>query len=124
MGCNGLGLQDVAFLNRTFITNHMLELALLSDSDFDDIDVAETDQGKRLTVDDWGTDTDPKLVAFAPASRTCEIVDCEVLADDIGHAISLIRDAALLTTEHPEWFRRLQRYAAGASSLRTARRRR
>lgn len=95
----------------------MLDLAILSDCDSSDTAIAETDHGKRLMAPDWGTDTDPKLVSFWPSARSCELVDCEGLANDIGLALNALKAAGALKHGQPEWYRRLKRYAAGAPSM-------
>ena len=45
----------------------MLDLAVFIDSGFRNTTIAETNHGKTLRAPDWGTDTEPKVVAFWPS---------------------------------------------------------
>jgi hypothetical protein len=95
----------------------MLDLAVFIDSGFRNTTIAETNHGKTLRAPDWGTDTEPKVVAFWPSARSCEVVDCEDLANDIGHALNTLKAAGALKQGQPEWYRSLKRYASGANSV-------
>ena len=99
----------------------MIDLAIIVDSDSNDVAIVETNSGAELKAPDWGTDTDPKLVAFYPSKKRCEIVDCAELANDIGYALDALRAAGTLKDGKPEWFNKLELYAAGAPSTMGAR---
>jgi hypothetical protein len=95
----------------------MLDLAILIDCDFRDVAIIETNHGQRFKAPDWPTDTDPKVVAFWPASKSCEVVDCDEVANDIGCALEALKATGAPKNGKPGWYERLELYAAGASSI-------
>ena len=95
----------------------MLDLAILIDCDSRDVAIIETNHGKRLKASDWPTETDPKVVAFWPAGKSCEVVDCDDVANDIGCALEALKAAGTFKNGKPAWYERLELYAAGAFSL-------
>ena len=99
----------------------MIDLAIIVDSDSTEVAIVETNSGAEFRAPDWGTDTDPKLVAFYPSKRRCEVVDCAELANDIGYALAALRAAGTFNERKPEWFKKLELYAAGSPSAKDAR---
>ena len=99
----------------------MIDLAIIVDSDSNDVAIVETNSGAELKAPDWGTDTDPKLVAFYPSKKRCKIVDCAELSNDIGYALDALRAAGVINDGKPEWFKNLEFYASGAPSTTSAR---
>jgi hypothetical protein len=90
----------------------MLDLAISIDIDQRNTAIIETNQGVRLKAPDWPNDCDFQLVAFDPSGETCEIVPAEALAGDIGKALMSLNGAEALEGEKPDWYRRLELYAA------------
>jgi hypothetical protein len=76
--------------------------------------VIETEDGREMICSDWPQDSDARIVCFRPTKRSAQVVCACELAADIGLALRLIRDEKLLRSK-PDWFSRLEAYAAGAS---------
>ena len=94
----------------------MLDLAVSINTDSRRKRVIETNHGVKLKTQAWPQDCDFQLVTFNPSSESCEVVWTENLAADIGRAIMRLDKAAALKGRKPDWYRRLARYATGASS--------
>jgi hypothetical protein len=93
----------------------MLDLAISLDSDAKGVTVVETNQGVELKAPGWPQDSDARLVAFGPKSKTCEVLWPEHLASDIGHALKRLQEAGCLKGRKPDWYRRLALVADGSS---------
>ncbi len=89
----------------------MLDLAISVDIDQKKIPIIETNHGVRLEAPDWPNDCDFQLVAFDASGRTCDIVPAEVLAGDIGEALTALDSVAAFERKKPDWYRRLEFYA-------------
>lgn len=95
----------------------MLDLAISIGADSRNTTVIETNRGVKLKVPGWPQDCDFQLVAFSPAGESCEVVWTEALAEDIGRALMALERAAAVKGRKPDWYRRLERCARGASSV-------
>lgn len=94
----------------------MLDLAVSINTDSRRTRVIETNHGVKLKAPAWPQDCDFQLVAFNPSGKSCEVVWTENLAADIGRALLKLDEATALKGRKPDWYRRLKRYATGASS--------
>ena len=92
----------------------MLDLADWTEND-SKIPVIETNHGVLLEAPEWPTDTDFELVVFSPLENTCDVVRAGDLAADIASALSTLEKTVTWAGEKPDWYRRLERCAAGAS---------
>lgn len=97
----------------------MLDLAISIDTDSKGNDIIETNHGEKLKAPDWPQDCEFQMIAYHPLDKTCEVISADVLSDDIGHAIRALQAARAFKDDQPEWYRRLARCAAGATSLRS-----
>ena len=89
----------------------MLDLAISIDTDRAGTSIVETNNGVLLRAPDWPQDSESRLVAFTPSSRTCEVVWPEELVDDIRKALAALEDAGTRNAQKTDWHRRLRRYA-------------
>lgn len=90
----------------------MLNLAIAVDIDRDNNSIIETNSGDTLVAPKWPQDCESQVVSYRNGSRTCHIVDLEMLADDIGQALILIERTNFIAGNKPDWFLRLQELAA------------
>ena len=93
----------------------MIDLAIAIDTDRKGTTVIETNKGLELKAPGWPRDCEFQLVAFGPAGRTCEIILTDQLADDISKALLKLETTGAVGKQKPDWYRRLMRYARGAS---------
>lgn len=100
----------------------MLDLAIEIDADKRGIAVVETNHGDRKKAPDWPRDCEFQIVAFSPSGNNCEVVEADGLAEDIANALKALDEANAFSRRRPDWFRRLQRYARGASTAHAPRR--
>jgi hypothetical protein len=92
----------------------MLDLATSMERD-SKITAIETNHGITLKAPGWPGDTDFELVAFSPSSKTCEVIRAAELASDIARALVELDKAAAWEGQKPDWYRRLEKCADGAS---------
>jgi hypothetical protein len=92
----------------------MLDLATSMESD-SKVTVIETNHDVILKAPGWPGDTDFELVAFSPSGETCEVIRSDELASDIARALLAMDEAAVWTGQKPDWYRRLEKCANGAS---------
>ena|SRR5712664_4233201 len=94
----------------------MLDLAISEDVNSKGETIVLTNCGRTMRAPRWPQDCDFQLVGFAAAAAACDIVWTEQLAQDIGMALEALRTAGAPTGRKPAWYRRLARYASGASA--------
>jgi hypothetical protein len=92
----------------------MLDVATSMETD-SKVTLVETNHEVTLKAPGWPADTDFELVAFSPLGGTCEVVRPDELAADIARALSTLDNSPALAAQKPDWYRRLERYADGAS---------
>lgn len=92
----------------------MLDLATWTEND-SNIAVIETNHSVLLKAPGWPSDTDFELVAFSPLGKTCAVIRAADLAADIASALSTLDKATAWEGEKPDWYRRLERCADGAT---------
>jgi hypothetical protein len=90
----------------------MLDLAIKIDTDLEKTPIILTNNGLELKAPGWPQDCDFQLVAFEPSGASCEVISAEGLAGDIGKALIKIDRASLFKGRKPDWYRRLEHYAA------------
>ena len=98
----------------------MLDLAISINTDSKGTTVIETNRGEKLKTLEWPQDCDFQLVAFSPSGTTGGVVWTEDLVEDIGRALTTLDRAGALKGRKPNWYRRLEHYTKGASSLSTS----
>jgi hypothetical protein len=91
----------------------MLALAIPMDTDSRGNTIIETNAGHELKARRWPQDCEFQLVAFGPASTTCQIVWPAQLAEDIATALQLVDRLGNFHGAKPDWYRRLHRYSKG-----------
>ncbi|HUD46823.1 MAG TPA: hypothetical protein VMR33_08335 [Candidatus Baltobacteraceae bacterium] len=94
----------------------MLDLAIADDINSKAETVVLTNHGRTLSAPDWPQDSDFQIVAFSPNAVTCKIVSAGQLSGDIALALEALDNGRKTTGGRPDWYRRLARYARGASS--------
>lgn len=92
----------------------MLDLATSTESD-SKVTVIETNHDVTLKAPGWPGDTDFELVAFSPSGKTCEVIRAAELASDIAEALLALEKAVAWAGQKPDWYRRLEKCADGAS---------
>ena len=95
----------------------MIDLAIAMDTDQKGTTVIETNTGVKLKAPEWPRDCDFQLVAFSPTGKTCEIIFADQLAKDIKYALLRLESTGAMEKQKPDWYRRLNRYARGASGM-------
>jgi hypothetical protein len=93
----------------------MIDLAISIDENRRGDTIVETNHGDRMAAPDWPQDSDSRLVAFSPSARSCEVVWPQEMASDIALALQALEPVISRQRKKPEWYRRLKKYAAGAS---------
>ena len=104
--------------NATIMEKPMLDLAIAVDTDKNKTTVVETNRGFRLKAPTWPHDCDFQMVAFNPSGHNCHVVWADGLAEDIALALTALGRTSALKGRKPDWYRRLEQYAGGASALR------
>ena len=93
----------------------MLDLAITIGEYSKNTVIIETNCGVELKAPDWPHDCEFQIVAFDPDDESCEVVGADTLAEDICRALLALDRAAVLKGRKPDWYRRLQQCARGAS---------
>ena len=93
----------------------MLELAISIDPNYGGGAIIETNGGVELKAVNWPQDCECQIVAYDPLEETCDVVWTDALASDIRLALLALERAGAVKGRKPDWYRRLQRCAIGAS---------
>jgi hypothetical protein len=94
----------------------MLDLAISIGTDPTNITIVDTNRWKdELKAPGWPSDSDFQLVAFNPSGESCEVVEAEDLARDIGRALMRLGRLAPYKGRKPDWYRRLELCATRGS---------
>jgi hypothetical protein len=95
----------------------MIDLAISIDDDARGVTIVETNHGERLAAPKWPQDSDSRLVVFGPSAQDCDVIAPRELARDIALALEAVKPTLGRAMKKPQWYRRLERCAAGANNL-------